>query len=462
MAEIKIYGTLKNDTGEPIVYGSQVQEDAEHRFVTDAEREKLNGVADGANKYEHPATHPASMIKEDSKHRFVTDAEREKWNEVVLLPISGVCGSRAEMPGYGVWAFADEESDGIWTIEGDFASFGLTRSDYCNSVGISGDRWVPKFDAVYQSIDPVEGSRLWVVVDSTGRMERMATKGDLEGLQPEPGPIKVDAADVTTDATRRFVSDAEKQKWNEAAIPALLPIDGVCGSRGEVPGYGVWAFADEEMGGMWCIEGDFEAYGLTRRDYCVSVGIDGSRWVPKPEGVYRCVDYKGVQRIYTVDPTEGKNRLVAMATVEDVPEKQGAGFTLPVLPVESVGSVYESEAAAAAAALPRSGGMVLSQIAYGGAYKWVLRGDASVYGLSSEDYGVVDAVFGFIIPRAGLLLYSVGDVCFYRTVEVDSSVAVDGVTVERCAWVDAAVDVGPVEITADEIAGMAAELRGGD
>lgn len=425
MAEIKIYGTLKNDTGEPIVYGSQVQEDA--------------------------------------KHRFVTDAEKWRWDTPVLLEISGVCGSRAEMPGYGVWAFADENQGGTWTVDGDFASLGLTRGDYCNTLGIDGRIWVPRPEALFKCVDAENGARLYCVVAGDGyRLVRVAVMDDLAGLRPEPGPIKVDAADVTTDATRRFVSDAEKQKWNEAAIPALLPIDGVCGSRGEVPGYGVWAFPDEEMGGMWCIEGDFSAHGLTRRDYCVSVGIDGSRWVPKPEGVYRCVDYKGVQRIYTVDPTEGKNRLVAMATVEDVPEKQGAGWTLPVLPVESVGSVYESEAAAAAAALPRSGGMVLSQIAYGGAYKWVLRGDASVYGLSSEEYGEVDAVFGFIIPRAGLLLYSVGDVCFYRTVEVDSSVAVDGVTVERCAWVDAAVDVGPVEITADEIAGMAAEVTGGD
>ena len=34
---------------------------------------KLNGIADGANKYTHPAAHPASMITEDSTHRFLTD-----------------------------------------------------------------------------------------------------------------------------------------------------------------------------------------------------------------------------------------------------------------------------------------------------------------------------------------------------------------------------------------------------
>ena len=34
---------------------------------------KLNGIAEGANKYTHPAAHPASMITEDSTHRFLTD-----------------------------------------------------------------------------------------------------------------------------------------------------------------------------------------------------------------------------------------------------------------------------------------------------------------------------------------------------------------------------------------------------
>lgn len=34
---------------------------------------KLNGIAEGANKYTHPSTHPASMITQDSSHRFITD-----------------------------------------------------------------------------------------------------------------------------------------------------------------------------------------------------------------------------------------------------------------------------------------------------------------------------------------------------------------------------------------------------
>ena len=85
---------------------TMIQEDASHRFVTDteksawsgkadkttasasaaglmsaADKKKLDGVAAGANNYVHPDSHPATMIAQDETHRFITDAERKAWNE---------------------------------------------------------------------------------------------------------------------------------------------------------------------------------------------------------------------------------------------------------------------------------------------------------------------------------------------------------------------------------------------
>lgn len=40
-----------------------VIQNAEHRFFTDAEREKLKGIEKNANNYHHPAEHPASIVK---------------------------------------------------------------------------------------------------------------------------------------------------------------------------------------------------------------------------------------------------------------------------------------------------------------------------------------------------------------------------------------------------------------
>lgn len=45
-----------------------------------AEKTKLAGIAAGANNYTHPANHPASIITQDANNRFVTDAEKAAWN----------------------------------------------------------------------------------------------------------------------------------------------------------------------------------------------------------------------------------------------------------------------------------------------------------------------------------------------------------------------------------------------
>ena len=90
--------------GQPTTL-AQLAADATHRLVTDtqiagwnakaektpatpaadglmpaADKLKLDGIATGANNYQHPTSHPASMITEDETHRFATDAEKAKWD----------------------------------------------------------------------------------------------------------------------------------------------------------------------------------------------------------------------------------------------------------------------------------------------------------------------------------------------------------------------------------------------
>ena len=45
-----------------------------------ADKTKLDGVAENANNYTHPASHPASIITQDASNRFVTDAEKAAWS----------------------------------------------------------------------------------------------------------------------------------------------------------------------------------------------------------------------------------------------------------------------------------------------------------------------------------------------------------------------------------------------
>jgi microcystin-dependent protein len=87
---------------------SMITQDATHRFVSDSEKNTWNNKVDkvsgkqlttndfttteknklariqvGANKYVHPASHSASMITQDANHRFISDSERNKWNNKV-------------------------------------------------------------------------------------------------------------------------------------------------------------------------------------------------------------------------------------------------------------------------------------------------------------------------------------------------------------------------------------------
>lgn len=50
-------------------------------LMSAADKQKLDGVATGANNYVHPASHPATMIAEDATHRFVSDTEKSTWND---------------------------------------------------------------------------------------------------------------------------------------------------------------------------------------------------------------------------------------------------------------------------------------------------------------------------------------------------------------------------------------------
>lgn len=47
---------------------------------TTIEKQKLAGIATGANNYVHPSAHVPSVITQDANHRFVTDTEKNNWN----------------------------------------------------------------------------------------------------------------------------------------------------------------------------------------------------------------------------------------------------------------------------------------------------------------------------------------------------------------------------------------------
>lgn len=57
----------------------KVDKNGTDTLMTQVERTKLSSIADSANNYVHPTTHPASIIEQDSTHQFVTADEKTSY-----------------------------------------------------------------------------------------------------------------------------------------------------------------------------------------------------------------------------------------------------------------------------------------------------------------------------------------------------------------------------------------------
>lgn len=58
-----------------------ITETTAKKIMTNLERAKLEGIEIGATNYNHPAAHPAAMITESTAKRFTSDTEKAKWNK---------------------------------------------------------------------------------------------------------------------------------------------------------------------------------------------------------------------------------------------------------------------------------------------------------------------------------------------------------------------------------------------
>lgn len=59
---------------------SSVASTTTNGMMSAADKTKLDGIATGATAYTHPATHAPSIITQDASNRFVTDTEKSTWN----------------------------------------------------------------------------------------------------------------------------------------------------------------------------------------------------------------------------------------------------------------------------------------------------------------------------------------------------------------------------------------------
>lgn len=104
-----------HDTLQNVVSAQDWREvtDSLKGYMTPELKKKLDGIANGANNYVHPSSHPASMIAQDATHRFVSDTEKNTWNAkastaVVSTTANGLMPKRN---GNASYIFT---GDGVW------------------------------------------------------------------------------------------------------------------------------------------------------------------------------------------------------------------------------------------------------------------------------------------------------------------------------------------------------------
>ena len=169
---------------------------------TNEEKTKLSNIEEGANKYIHPSTHPASMITESSTRRFVSDDEKNTWNTVADKAdksyVDAELNKKAEktdIPTKLSELTKDINFDERYYTETEIDTKLAGKVDKVSGKGLSTN----DFTNVYKNkLDGIE-----------------------EGANKYIHPDTHLASMIVETSSKRFVSDEEKNKWNNGIVPNI-------------------------------------------------------------------------------------------------------------------------------------------------------------------------------------------------------------------------------------------------
>ena len=180
---------------------------------TSEEKAKLAGVAAGANNYQHPATHPATMIEQDASHRFVTDTEKTTWNGKASTAV-------VTQSANGLMSAADKKKlDGVAAGANNYQH----PATHPASVIVQ--------DSTHRFVTDTEKTT-WngkastaVATQSANGLMSASDKKKLDGVAAGANnyqhPATHPASVIVQDSTHRFVTDTEKTTWNGKASTAV-------------------------------------------------------------------------------------------------------------------------------------------------------------------------------------------------------------------------------------------------
>lgn len=144
--------------------------------------EKLSTIEDGANKYTHPSTHPASIIVQDTSNRFVTDAQIAAWNgkastAVATSSANGLMSSGDKAKLDGIAANANNYSHPTYTAK----ASGLYKVTVDATGHVSATTAVAKADITALGIPAQDTTYSKATSTADGLMSK-EDKGKLDGI----------------------------------------------------------------------------------------------------------------------------------------------------------------------------------------------------------------------------------------------------------------------------------------
>lgn len=180
-------------------------------FMSSADKTKLNGIAVNANNYTHPSTHPASMIQMSDGKTLQALFEQAipitDWNDAIRPGFYYSAANAANAP----------------TFTGNTNLYGLV---FCYSKQVRqvvmpqfGNNCKVRFCHSYDSSTWYGWQQLLPnATTSENGLMTAADKTKLSGIAANANnythPSSHPATMITQDSTHRFVTDAEKSKWN--------------------------------------------------------------------------------------------------------------------------------------------------------------------------------------------------------------------------------------------------------
>ena len=180
-------------------------------LMLSSDKTKLDGIAANANNYVHPDSHEATMITETAEKKFVSDSEKAAWN-------AKADKTEASSDAAGLMSAADKAK--LDAIEAQANKYEHPAKHEATIITEDAThRFVTDEEkAAWNTKAPMDKAEAGTKDGLMSKEDKTKLDGIEEGANKYTHPENHPATVITEDETHRFVTDAEKEKWN--ALPA--------------------------------------------------------------------------------------------------------------------------------------------------------------------------------------------------------------------------------------------------